>query len=56
MPQGAVQFAKYQADRRRILAKANTCRVSEVTAAKTMIDRTADRFEVSPSRLAADTG
>jgi hypothetical protein len=31
-------------------------RQTEVTAAKTMIDRTADRFEVSPSRLAADTG
>ena len=31
-------------------------RQAEVTAAKTMIDRTADTFEVSPSRLAADTG
>jgi transposase len=31
-------------------------RQAEVTAAKTMIDRTADRFDVSPSRLAADTG
>jgi IS5 family transposase len=31
-------------------------RQAEVTAAKTMIDRTADTFEVSPSRLVADTG
>jgi transposase len=31
-------------------------RQAEVTAAKTMIDRTADTFGVSPSRLAADTG
>src|ERR1700726_450011 len=31
-------------------------RQAEVTAAKTMIDRTAATFEVSPSRLAADTG
>jgi transposase len=31
-------------------------RQAEVTAAKTMIDRTADRLEVTPSRLAADTG
>jgi hypothetical protein len=31
-------------------------RQAEVTAAKTMIDRAADTFEVSPSRLAADTG
>jgi hypothetical protein len=31
MPQGAVQFARYQADRRRILAKANTCRVSQTS-------------------------
>jgi hypothetical protein len=31
-------------------------RQAEVTAAKTMIDRTADTFGVAPSRLAADTG
>ena len=31
-------------------------RQAEVTAAKTMIERTADRLEVTPSRLAADTG
>jgi transposase len=31
-------------------------RQAEVTAAKTMIDRTADRLAVSPARLAADTG
>jgi hypothetical protein len=29
---------------------------AEVTPAETMIDRTADRFDVSPSRLAADMG
>jgi transposase len=31
-------------------------RQAEVTAAKTMIDRTADRLGVTPERLAADTG
>jgi hypothetical protein len=31
-------------------------RQAEVTAAKTMIERTADRLEVTPARLAADTG
>ena len=31
-------------------------RQAEVTAAKTMIERTAERLEVIPSRLAADTG
>ena len=31
-------------------------RQAEVTAAKTMIDRTADRLGVTPQRLAADTG
>jgi transposase len=31
-------------------------RQAEVTAAKTMIERTADRFELTPTRLAADTG
>jgi transposase len=31
-------------------------RQAEVTAAKTMIERTAERLEVNPSRLAADTG
>jgi hypothetical protein len=31
-------------------------RQAEVTAAKTMIDRTAERLEVTPDRLAADTG
>jgi len=31
-------------------------RQAEVGAAKTMIDRTADQFEVTPSRLAADAG
>jgi transposase len=31
-------------------------RQAEVTAAKTMIDRTADRLAVTPERLAADTG
>jgi hypothetical protein len=31
-------------------------RQAEVTVAKTMIERTADRLEVTPSRLAADTG
>src|SRR5450432_2543898 len=31
-------------------------RQAEVTAAKTMITRTADRFGTSPARLAADTG
>src|SRR6202051_759507 len=31
-------------------------RQAEVTAAKTMIDRTADRLDVTPTRLAADTG
>jgi len=31
-------------------------RQAEVTAAKTMLDRTADRLEVTPARLAADTG
>src|SRR5450432_1567884 len=31
-------------------------RQAEVTAAKTMIDRTADRLGVTPDRLAADTG
>jgi hypothetical protein len=31
-------------------------RPAEVTATKTMIDRTADRFDVSPLRLATDTG
>jgi len=31
-------------------------RQAEVTAAKTMIDRTADRLKVTPDRLAADTG
>jgi hypothetical protein len=37
--------------------EATTCvRQAEVTAAKTMIERTADRLEVMPSRLAADTG
>ena len=37
--------------------EATTCvRQAEVTAAKTMIERTADRLEVTPSRLAADTG
>ena len=34
-----------------------TCvRQAEVTAAKTMIERTANPLEVTPSRLAADTG
>ena len=37
--------------------EATTCvRQAEVTAAKTMIERTANRLEVTPSRLAADTG
>ena len=31
-------------------------RQAEVTAAKTMITRTADRFDARPTRLAADTG
>src|SRR5579863_10110946 len=31
-------------------------RQAEVTAAKTMIDRTAERLQIKPSRLAADTG
>jgi hypothetical protein len=31
-------------------------RQAEVTAAKTMIERTAERLEVIPSRLTADTG
>ncbi len=31
-------------------------RQAEVAAAKTMIDRTADQFDVTPSRLAADAG
>ena len=31
-------------------------RQAEVTAARTMITRTADRFDVRPTRLAADTG
>jgi len=31
-------------------------RQAEVTAAKTMITRTADRFDTKPARLAADTG
>src|SRR5471032_946063 len=31
-------------------------RQAEVRAAKTMIDRTAERLEIKPSRLAADTG
>ena len=31
-------------------------RQAEVGAAKTMLDRTADRFEVTPSRLVADAG
>lgn len=31
-------------------------RQAEVGAARTMIDRTADQFEVTPSGLAADTG
>ena len=31
-------------------------RQAEVTAAKTMIDRTAERLGVTPARLAADTG
>jgi hypothetical protein len=37
--------------------EATTCvRQAEVTAAKTMIERTANRLELTPSRLAADTG
>ena len=37
--------------------EATTCvRQAEVTAAKTMIERTANRLMVTPSRLAADTG
>jgi hypothetical protein len=31
-------------------------RQAEVTAAKTMIMRTAERFGIEPERLAADTG
>jgi hypothetical protein len=31
-------------------------RQAEVTAAKTMIDRTAQQFDVTPSRLVADGG
>jgi Transposase DDE domain len=31
-------------------------RQAEVGAAKTMLDRTAEQFEVAPSRLVADTG
>jgi len=31
-------------------------RQAEVTAAKTMIERTADRLDITPARLAADTG
>jgi hypothetical protein len=31
-------------------------RQAEVTAAKTMIERTEERFELKPERLAADTG
>ena len=31
-------------------------RQAEVTAAKTMITRTAERFDARPTRLAADTG
>ena len=31
-------------------------RQAEVSAAKTMIDRTAEQFDVTPSRLAADAG
>ena len=33
-----------------------TIRQAEVGAAKTMLDRTAERFEVAPSRLVADAG
>jgi hypothetical protein len=37
--------------------EATTCaRQAEVMAAKTMIERTANRLEGTPSRLAADTG
>jgi hypothetical protein len=31
-------------------------RQAEVGAAKTMLDRTAEQFEVAPSRLVADAG
>ena len=38
-------------------AKATTAiRQAEVGAAKTMLDRTAEQFEVAPSRLVADAG
>ena len=33
-----------------------TLRQAEVGAAKTMLDRTAEQFEVAPSRLVADAG
>ncbi len=33
-----------------------TVRQAEVSAAKTMLDRTAEQFEVAPSRLVADAG
>ena len=33
-----------------------TIRQAEVSAAKTMLDRTAERFDVTPSRLVADGG
>jgi hypothetical protein len=33
-----------------------TIRQAEVGAAKTMLDRTAEQFEVAPSRLVADAG
>ena len=33
-----------------------TIRQAEVSAAKTMLDRTAEQFEVAPSRLVADAG
>jgi hypothetical protein len=38
------------------LKHATPVRQAEVGAAKRMIDRTADQFEVTPSRLAADAG